>query len=117
MKTQCTSGDMDRLLKSMPKVELHLHLEGSLRPKLLLRLAERNSVSIPFSNVDQFNKLYQYRSFSDFANALLLGVACLRKPDDFYDAVDDLGAMLVEDNIRYAEVTWTPQFDPNRSLG
>ncbi len=101
-------------LKALPKVELHLHLEGALRPPLLLRLAERNRMRLPFSSPEEFERLYRYASFKDFANALLLGVACLRTPEDFFDAVQDLGRSLESENIRYAEVTWTPQFYLNR---
>jgi aminodeoxyfutalosine deaminase len=108
------NGALHRYLHALPKAELHLHLEGSLAPELLLRLAERNSVRLPFSHPDDFARLYRYRSFRQFANALLLGVGCLRKPEDFSDAVTDLGERLAKDNVRYAEVTWTPQFYLNR---
>ncbi len=101
-------------IKALPKVELHLHLEGSLRPQRLLTLAERNRLRLPFAKPEEFDQLYRYGSFKDFANALLLGVACLRKPEDFYEVVHDLGDMLAADNIRYAEVTWTPQLYLNR---
>ncbi len=97
-------------LKALPKAELHLHLEGSLRPRLLLDLAERNRLRLPVASAEEFARLYRYRSFREFANVLLLGVACLRKPEDFFDAVLDLGRSLEDENIRYAEVTWTPQF-------
>ncbi len=100
--------------KALPKVELHLHLEGALTPRVLLKLAERNRLRLPFSRPEDFARFYQYGSFKDFANALLLGVACLRKPEDFFDAVQELGRGLESENIRYAEVTWTPQFYLNR---
>lgn len=103
-----------RHLKALPKVELHLHLEGSLRPDLLMHLASRNRLRIPFSHPDEITSIYRFKDFRGFANALLFGVACLRKPDDFHDAVDALGAQLADENIRYAEVTWTPQFYLNR---
>lgn len=97
-------------LRALPKVELHLHLEGSLRPELLLRLAERNRVRLPFAHPDDFPRLCRYRDFRDFVNVLLMGVRCLRQPQDFYDAVAALGAALALENVRYAEVSWTPQF-------
>lgn len=103
-----------RYLLALPKAELHLHLEGSLRPELLLRLARRNRLRLPFETPDAYYQRLQYRDFRDFANTLLLGVACLRTPDDLFDAVADLGQMLVAHNVRYAEVTWTPQFYLNR---
>lgn len=101
---------LEAYLQALPKAELHLHLEGSLPPALLLRLAERNRMRLPFAHPDDFAPLYRYRHFADFTRALLLGVQCLRTPEDFFDAVIGLGRMLVRHNVRYAEVTWTPQF-------
>lgn len=103
-------------LKALPKAELHLHMEGSLSPRTLLRLADRNKLRLPFSVPEQFEAHYRYRSFRDFAAMLLLGVNCLRRPEDFHDAIVDLSAALLEQNVRYAEVTWTPQFYLNRGF-
>lgn len=97
-------------LRALPKVELHLHLEGSLSPDLLLKLADRNGVRLPFVHADESERFYRYQSFKDFSNALLLGVSCLRTPEDFHDAIMHLGGGLIEENVRYAEITWTPQF-------
>ena len=85
-------------------------MEGSIRPELLLRFAERNKLKLPLSHPDQFYRLYKYRTFKDFAQVLLLGVHCLRQPDDFFDLILDMGASMSDQNIHYAEITWTPQF-------
>lgn len=103
-------------LRALPKAELHLHLEGALRPELLLQLAERNRIRIPFSHPDDFQRLYRYRDFRDFGFALTRSSALLRTPQDFHDAVADLGAMLAAENCRYAEITWTPQMYVERGL-
>jgi adenosine deaminase len=106
--------ELPALLRALPKAELHVHLEGSLRPQLLLALAARSRLKLPIADVSGFDRLYDYRNFRDFANALLLGVACLRTPQDFFDAVSDVGGMLAGQNVRYAEVTWGPQFYAGR---
>ena len=105
---------LERYLKALPKAELHVHMEGSIPPSLLLRLAERNRLKLPFSSAAQCRKLYAYSSFKDFSNMLLLGVYCLRRPVDFYDVILEMGEGLALHNIRYAEITWTPQFYLNR---
>ncbi len=98
-------------IRAMPKVELHVHLEGTLRPATLFRLAEQNRLSLPFKNPAEIEeKLYRYRNFQDFIAALLLGVHCLRQLEDFRNVVVDLGAEMARQNIRYAEIIWTPQF-------
>lgn len=102
--------DIERHLLLLPKVELHVHLEGSIRPELLLRFAERNKLKLPFAAPDQFYKHCAFGTFKDFANVLLLGVHCLRRLEDFFDVVIDIGASMAQQNVRYAEITWTPQF-------
>ena len=101
--------------EALPKVELHLHMEGAIRPETLLRLADRNHLRLPFTNPDQWQQFCIYRNFGDFAKALLTGVRCLQQPEDFFDLIIDIGQHLAEQNILYAEVTWTPQFYINRT--
>ena len=108
--------DLHSYLKALPKAELHVHLEGSLSAQTLLRLADRNKLRLPFSTPEQFQPCYRYGAFRDFANMLLLGVNCLRRPEDFHEAIVDLCAALLDQNVRYAEVTWTPQFYLNRGF-
>jgi len=111
---QALAGPSLETLRRLPKAELHHHLEGSLRPQLLLRLAERHHLNLPFSHPDDFRKLCHYRSFRDFANVLLMGSSCLREPQDFFDAILDMGESMSMDNVHYAEITWTPQLYLNR---
>jgi aminodeoxyfutalosine deaminase len=107
-------GKLERYLLAMPKAELHVHMEGSISPHMLFRLAEKNKLKLPFSSSRQCKKLYTYNSFQDFANILLLGVSCLRKIEDFYEVILDMGTSMAQQNIQYAEITWTPQFYLNR---
>lgn len=96
-------------LRDIPKVELHIHLEGSVQAETLLALAERNGIKLPYTTADDIRRIYKFRSFQEFAKALLLVVGCVRKLDDFSFLVRRLGEDLHRQNIRYAEVTWTPQ--------
>jgi len=101
----------------MPKVELHVHLEGSLEPALLFRLASRNRLDIPVRSEEELDALSRFSSFDGFIRSLLFGAACLRTPEDFHEAVLSLRPRLEADNIRYAEITWTPQFYLDRRWG
>jgi adenosine deaminase len=94
----------------MPKVELHRHFEGSLRPELLFRMAQRHRIELPFKSVEEYQKRLDFKSFSDFVPMFICGVRCLRAPVDFYEATLDLGRQLHADGILYADVTITPQF-------
>jgi aminodeoxyfutalosine deaminase len=95
-------------LAALPKVELHLHLEGSLRPATLFRLAERNGVDVGATSAEELAERYSFDSFDDFAALFFAGLSVLRTAEDFTDAVVALASELAEQNVRYAEVTTTP---------
>ena len=86
-------------VKALPKVELHVHLEGSIPPELMLSLARRNRLKLPFDRPGQFRLQRPYGNFREFADRLLLAVHCLRQPQDFDDAVTVLGARLAQQNV------------------
>lgn len=96
-------------LDLMPKAELHLHMEGAIQPETVLLLAEQNKIPLPFSTPEQFKTFLNYRDFADFVKVFMMVVDCLRKPEDFSLVIDRLGAEMARQNIRYAEITWTPQ--------
>jgi len=91
----------------MPKVELHVHLEGSIHPATLLRLARRNRVSLPAKNVDDLQDLYRFRDFAHFIEVYNIITGCLRTPDDYCLIAHEFGSDCARQNIRYAEVTFT----------
>lgn len=96
--------------RDVPRVELHVHLEGSLDARAVLRLAERNGLRLPWSTPEEMAPVYGFRDFAGFKRALLLAARCMRRADDFVFAVERLGADLAAQRVRYAEVTITPQF-------
>ncbi len=55
-------------IKKTPKAELHLHIEGTLEPDLLFRLAKKNNIQIPFSNVDEIKSAYNFKNLESFLN-------------------------------------------------
>ena len=95
------------VLERIPKVELHLHLEGSIRPALLLQLAERNNVDIGVETVEELVTLYRFRDFRHFIELYLIGMSAIRTGDDILQAIDALAAELASQHVRYAEVTTT----------
>ncbi|NDL56937.1 adenosine deaminase [Phytoactinopolyspora mesophila] len=100
-------NDYPTWLTSLPKVELHVHLEGSLRPQTMFRLAKRNGVDVGAESPEELLSLYQFKNFEDFARLFFTGLAVLRTADDFADATVALAAELAAQNVRYAEVTST----------
>jgi adenosine deaminase len=96
---------LQALVKAMPKVELHVHLEGSIPPELMLSLAQRNQLKLPFEQPQQFRRADPYGNFREFADRLLLAVHCLRQPQDFHDAVAVLG-------VHWCSRTWSMPRSP-----
>jgi len=68
---------VEDFIAGLPKAELHVHLEGSLEPEMLLGLARRNRVQIPFESVDAVREAYQFADLQSFLDAFYQGpVSC-----------------------------------------
>jgi adenosine deaminase len=106
----------DDRLASLPKVELHLHLEGSLRPATVLALAERNKVDIGCSTEDELTERYRFDDFLHFIALFRAGLSVLQTPEDYVAVADALTDELAAQQVRHAEITTTP-FHPLRRLG
>mgnify|MGYP001315646847 CR=1 FL=1 len=68
-----------------PKAELHIHIEGSLEPDLLLRLAEKNSVLLPYKTLEDVTRAYQFQDLQSFLDLYYLGASVLVDEGDFYE--------------------------------
>jgi adenosine deaminase len=99
---------LHEFIREMPKVELHVHLEGSIRPATLLTLAERNGVALPAQDLDGLREFYRFTDFDHFIQVYFAICACLKTVDDFCLIAHEFGADMARQNIRYAEVTFTP---------
>jgi aminodeoxyfutalosine deaminase len=91
----------------MPKVELHVHLEGAIRPATLLRLAQRNGVRLPTQDVKGLQDFYRFRDFGHFVQVYITITGCLRTPDDYRLIAYEFGSDCARQHIRYAEATFT----------
>jgi adenosine deaminase len=94
--------------REMPKVELHVHLEGSIRPTTLLTLAERNSVALPAGDLAGLREFYRFTDFDHFIEVYFTISRCLQTVADYRLIAYEFGADMARQNIRYAEVTFTP---------
>ncbi len=87
---------------------MHVHLEGSIRPASLLTLAARNHVLLPADTVEGLQEWFVYSGFDHFIEVYLTIARCLRTSDDYELVVYEFGAEMARQNVRYAEVTFTP---------
>ncbi|HEX3641306.1 MAG TPA: adenosine deaminase [Ktedonobacteraceae bacterium] len=103
-----TSSPIQRYLRAAPKAELHVHLEGSIQPTTLLTLAKRNGVELPVQTIEEMQTWFRFRDFDHFVNIYFAITRCLRTVEDYELIVYEFGAAMAQQNIRYAEVTFTP---------
>ncbi len=99
---------LEEYLRSVPKVELHVHLEGAIGPVTLLELARRNRVSLPADDVEGLRRWFAFRDFDHFIEAYITVTRCLRTREDYELVVYEFGREMARQNIRYAEVTFSP---------
>jgi adenosine deaminase len=95
---------LDDLITRMPKVELHLHLEGSITPATLLRIAKRNDVDLPARDEAGVAQLFHYKNFHEFLTIFMVLARSLKRGEDFELLAYELGKHLADQNVRYAEV-------------
>jgi len=91
----------------MPKAELHVHLEGSIRPATLLELARRHRVELPARDVAGLREWFRFRDFDHFVEIYLAVSSCLRDPEDFRTLALDFLAEQARQNVLYSEVHFT----------
>ena len=94
--------------RAAPKAELHVHLEGSIRPATLLALAERNGVPLPARTLEELRRWFVYRDFDHFIEVYVAITRCLRTAEDYELIAHEFGAEMARQNARYAEVTFSP---------
>lgn len=99
--------DLDAFIARMPKAELHVHLEGSVRPATLLALARRNGIALPVRDEAELRAYYRFRDFDHFLQVYDLICDSVHTPDDLTLMAYELGVAAAEQNIRYLEVTVT----------
>jgi aminodeoxyfutalosine deaminase len=91
-----------------PKIELHVHLEATVRPARLLEIARRNDYALPVQSVAELTELYRYRDFDHFIEVWILTTNALRRYDDFRQIVVDYAAEAARHGAVYIEGIFSP---------
>lgn len=96
-------------LVDLPKVELHLHIEGTLEPELIFELAERNGLRLPYSEVAELRARYKFADLADFLALYYDNMSVLVEDVDFYDLARAYLARAGAEGLRHAEIFFDPQ--------
>jgi adenosine deaminase len=108
--------DLTELIERIPKAELHLHIEGTLEPELMLALAQRNQIELPYANVDEIRRAYEFSDLQSFLDIYYAGAAVLITEQDFYDLTWAYLQRAANDNVRHVEIFFDPQTHTERGI-
>ncbi|MGE0000873.1 MAG: adenosine deaminase [Fimbriimonadaceae bacterium] len=99
---------MDRAwIASLPKIELHVHIEGSIRPETVLRLAQKNGIRLPAQDLDGLREFYRFRDFPHFVEVYVAVTQCVKDEEDLYTVFTEFLQGQAAQNIVYTEATYT----------
>jgi adenosine deaminase len=108
--------DLPAFIRGLPKAELHLHIEGSLEPELMVALAKRNGVAIPFASVEEVRAAYNFSNLQDFLDIYYRGADVLRERQDFHDLAAAYFDRAAADGVVHAEIFFDPQTHTDRGI-
>ena len=107
---------LPELLRAMPKAELHMHVEGSLEPELIFRLAQRNGVALAYPSVEALRAAYAFTDLQSFLDIYYAGCDVLRTEQDFSDLTSAYLHRAAEQGVRHAEIFFDPQTHTERGV-
>lgn len=107
---------MKSFIEKMPKAELHLHIEGTLEPDMMLALAKKNEVSLSYKNNDEVKSAYQFKDLQSFLDLYYQGMQVLQSQEDFYQLTWAYLERCAQQNIIYCEIFFDPQAHMARGI-
>ena len=107
---------MKEFIQKLPKAELHLHIEGSLEPELMFKLAKKNSVDIPYKTIKDVREAYNFSNLQSFLDIYYSGAKVLINKEDFYDLTNAYILKCLENNIVHTEIFFDPQTHTSRGI-
>src|SRR3954447_14298530 len=107
---------LPELLRTMPKAELHIHIEGSLEPELIFALAQRNGVALAYPDVEALRAAYAFTDLQSFLDIYYAGASVLLHERDFDDMASAYLRRAAADNVARAEIFFDPQTHTARGV-
>ncbi len=107
---------IQRFIEKMPKAELHLHIEGTLEPEMMLALARRNNVKLPYQTIEDVKAAYRFSCLQDFLDVYYLGMSVLLTRQDFYDLTLAYLEKMARQNVIHVEIFFDPQGHTSRGV-
>mgnify|MGYP002700490940 FL=1 len=108
--------DIHGLVDVLPKTELHLHIEGTLEPEMMLVLAKRNGVKLAYDTVEEIAAAYDFSNLQDFLDLYYQGMSVLIHERDFYDLTMAYLEKVHGQGVRHVEIFFDPQAHMERGV-
>jgi adenosine deaminase len=106
----------ERVIRALPKVELHLHIEGTLEPELMFSLAAKHGAKLPYASVEDVRRAYSFSDLQSFLDLYYAGCDVLRDHKDFYALAMAYFTRAHADNVVHAELFFDPQTHTARNI-
>jgi adenosine deaminase len=103
-------------IEATPKTELHLHIEGTLEPKHMFKLAKQNNILIPYNNIEEVKSAYNFKNLNSFLNIYYEGSKVLINEKDFFDLTWAYVLKCKENNVVHTEIFFDPQTHVSRGV-
>jgi adenosine deaminase len=110
------SVDLERLIRAVPKVELHLHIEGTLEPEMVFQLAAKHGVRLPYPSVEALRAAYSFSDLQSFLDIYYAGCDVLRDESDFHAMTAAYLRRVHADGVVHAEIFFDPQTHTARGI-
>jgi adenosine deaminase len=110
------SNEFGRLIKRLPKAELHLHIEGTLEPQMVLDLAKRNQVDLPYASSDELLNLYEFENLQSFLDLYYQATAVLQTEQDFFELTWAYLKQCQAERVVHTEIFFDPQSHTSRGI-
>ncbi len=108
--------NLTELIRRVPKAELHLHIEGTLEPELMMKLARRNRLALPYADIDEIRSAYEFSNLQSFLDIYYAGARMLQTDEDFHDLTRAYLERAARDNVRHVEIFFDPQTHTERNV-
>jgi adenosine deaminase len=107
---------LQKFIEGLPKVELHLHIEGSFEPELMFEIAQRNGIALKYPNVEALRKAYQFNNLQEFLDIYYEGAGVLTYERDFYELTMAYLHKVHKEQVKHVELFFDPQTHTHRGI-
>jgi len=107
---------LDEYIQCIPKAELHVHVEGTLEPEMMVALSGRNRVRLPYATVEEIRRAYEFNNLQSFLDLYYAATEVLKQEQDFYDLTRAYLQRAARDHVRHVELFFDPQAHTSRGV-